>query len=103
MTFEQIILLLVTFFGVGFLFERSRRRSAEALNTNLKTKEELLELEKQKKPDPEAKLQADLIKGLKEKMDAKATTEEILKFYDNFFDNVTSRKGSSGSSSPKDE
>lgn len=47
MDFMQILLGIVALLVGGLFFERSRRKSAEGLLDNLKTKEEILEKDKQ--------------------------------------------------------
>ena len=82
-----LIGIIVALIGYA-LFQRSKRRSAEALNTNLETKEQVLDIQKDVEKnnaeiEAEKQKQADLQKKADEEKAKDVSKEDLVDFFNN--------------------
>lgn len=87
MSLTEVLLLITGLLGVGFVYERGKRRSAEALNDNLETKEKLLEKDKKiSENDASIKLEEERQKQIKKQIEedrneSKTNLDDIIDFF----------------------
>lgn len=70
------------------LFQRSKKNSAQALNSNLETKEKMLELDKQKKPDTGEEDRKAVLEAIERDIKEVKNAKDLEAWYRNYFNDV---------------